>query len=172
MTDNELIAKARAGDQKAHATLYTKYASTLGGVRKHYGALLPWHCYEDLMSLDNEGYVRAVKNYQSDRGASFRTWIVRQCQYVISLYVRDATCKKRQHLDGMMPADCPNPTKNENIDFVRFEIDKLVGREKAIMLERFKGKTYREIGKDMRISTQRVEQLAKIAIGKLKKRLK
>lgn len=110
--DDELVAAARAGDDDAIAALLTRYRGLARSKARSYyiaGADHDDVCQEALIGL-----YKAIRDYQPDRGATFRTFadmcITRQ---VISA-VKAANRRKHDPLRTSVSLDAPAPGNLES----------------------------------------------------------
>jgi RNA polymerase sigma factor (sigma-70 family) len=166
----DLITKAKAGDQKAQAELYEKHFNIISYHRNKWRHIVPYSAYKDLISVINVCYCDALASYNPDK-ASFQTHLSRRIDYAVKEWIKIETKQNLFNTDSSGAELVPNKKSNGFFD-VRLELDKLTGKERAILEEQLLGKSYLEIAKYLHISKQRVGHIRAKAVKLLKKRLK
>jgi DNA-directed RNA polymerase specialized sigma subunit len=165
----DLITKAKAGDQLAQAELYEKHFNIISYHRNKWRHKIPYSVYKDLISVINLCYCEALANYNPDK-ASFQTHLSRRIDWAVKQWIDDEV---KQNVFNVNSGSAEFvPVRVNKFFDVRLELNKLTGRERAILEEQLLGKSYLEIAKYLHISKQRVGHIRASAVKRLKKRLK
>lgn len=112
MTDEELISMSRDGDQEAMEKLLEKYKGmVLGKARSMY---ILGGDSEDLIQEGMLGLFKAVRDYDSGRDASFRTFA--QLCVTRQLYTAVKASARKKHLPLNSAVSLSSPRREENGD--------------------------------------------------------
>lgn len=98
VTDERLIAQVRAGDLNAETELIERYKATVR--YKARGYFLVGGDNEDLVQEGMIGLFKAIRGYQPERGASFRTFAELCIERQMMSAIQGATRKKQQPLNN------------------------------------------------------------------------
>ena len=172
--DVQLMLRVKAGDQAAYAQIVQTYQDRLIGVFSH--MLHDQDMAEDLAQEVFLKIYRARERYQPT--AKFSTWLFRIANNLASNTRRNRGRRKEVPLDvrdtgplsnrpeeqilaeksGMMPAQ--QAAKRELQDVVREALSTLNERQRlAVMLHKFEGMSYSDIGVAMEMTVPAVKSL-------------
>ncbi len=184
--DVQLMLRVKEGDQEAFAQLVETYQNRLIGVFAHM-----LHDQETAEDLAQEAFLRVYRSrdrYQPT--AKFSTWLFRIANNLASnsrrnrgrrkevpLEVRDSDSmsnRPEEHLlaekSGMMPTR--QADKRELQDVVRQALETLNERQRmAVLLHKFEGMSYADIGQAMEMTVPAVKSLLSRARENLREAL-
>ena len=168
-TDNDLVVLARAGNQTAHAELYSRYANVIAKIQHRWGTKVPYNLYPEVMSNTNLGYLDCVETYNPDKGA-FSTWLNKRCNYIMLDWIKKGTTQSRMGIEiyGM---DIEAPEIDQRRWSINHAIEKLPTMERKVLEYRLQGFTGNEIAKRMKIKYRVVYDIGAKAIIRLRKTL-
>ena len=109
---NELIIKAKNGDNAAKEILITENSPLIKSVIKKY--LNKGIEFEDLFQLGSLGFLKAINNFDESFGVKFSTYAVPMIAGEVKRFIRD---------NGIIKVS--RSTKQLNIHINKFIIDKL-----------------------------------------------
>lgn len=123
------------------------------------------------------GVMRAFRRYRVGRGASFHTFLWRCASSAVadvarSSWGRKGSAKRSARCVPMaglaLPAPTPDPAElAERRDLVAFALERLSPRERlALTLRYAEGRSWREVGRRLRLSESGALLLAKCAVAK------
>lgn len=141
-------------------------------------AIIP---FEDLMQEGYIGLIVAYRKFDPDKGVKFityATWWVRQ-RILLAVRKDRGKCKDLVIDEAIMLDNYCYVTPYEEVNTkitmekVQKQIDRLNDKERAVLNYRYPtdgtdGLAFRTIGDRMRLSGQRIEQIDKLAINKLR----
>lgn len=174
--DGELMSRFATGDRTAFDLLVQKHRKRVINIAYHFFSF-PRNDAEDVAQ---DVFLKVYKSANKYKSTSlFTTWLhritVNTClnelrkQKVRSLFQLKTKLKNEE---GALLQDPVTDNKAETIDKVKEAINKLPPSQKmAIILSRYEGLSYDEIGKAMDISVPAVKSLIFRAMGNLRKKL-
>lgn len=101
MTEEELVVKAKSGDENALNELLSQYKSIVNKIARSY--FLVGGDMEDIVQEGMIGLYKAVRNYSSDRNASFKTFANVCIKHQIQTAIKIASSEKNQVLSNALP---------------------------------------------------------------------
>ena len=130
-TDEQLCAMAAAGDREAEELLVTRYYGMVRACARP--LFLAGGDGEDLIQEGMFGLIKAMREYDPDRDASFRTFAETCIRHRLYSVVKAAAAGKHAPLNQSVPL---NPSLFEaNVSFAQpGPEDLLIDREKAVSL--------------------------------------
>ena len=87
LTDNELVAQYRAGDETAFATLLEQYRGMIHTIINRYQKWLITSDRDDLYQEASLAILKAIQTYDIDRGAKFTSYAWKQVEWHLSKYI-------------------------------------------------------------------------------------
>lgn len=193
--EKECLKKIQEGDEEAKTILIKHNLRLVAHIIKKYYSTMKDQ--EDLISIGTIGLIKAVSNFDSNKGTKFATYASRCIENEILMYfrsqkklVKDVYISDPIDLDNegnsltLMDIVADDESVSENIDN-KIEIEKmyeqidqhLTSREKAIVYMRYglkghKAIPQREVAKKLGISRSYVSRIEKKSLSILKKSLK
>lgn len=176
MTDNEIIAAIKNGNEEAYQEMVNKYQQKVLNICNGY---LKNH--EDALDLTQDIFVRVYFALHKFKGeARFSTWLYR---IVVNMSINRLKKLKReriwQSLDLLFEKENQDATFHPSEDASQLEteerkevlynaLDKLSEKQKtALVLNRLKDFSYKEVGEIMNVSTSEVGVLINRGMKKL-----
>lgn len=101
MTDEQLALLAQQGNSNAELELFNKYRSLINKCSRGY--FLIGGDIEDLVQEGMIGLYKAIKNYSTDKAATFSTFASLCIRRQIQSAVRNASAKKNKALSSAVP---------------------------------------------------------------------
>lgn len=101
MTEEELVMKAKAGDENAINELLSQYKNTVNKIARSY--FLVGGDMEDIVQEGMIGLYKAVRNYSPSRSASFKTFANVCIKHQIQTAIKIASSEKNQILSNALP---------------------------------------------------------------------
>lgn len=174
-SENELIQRAKAGDNQARSELYMTYSKLLYGYLYHsLGAA------QDAEDICQETFLRAFKNLQSFQGkASFKNWLFQIAKHIIADHWKAHYKANTIYVEDFFDlADTtPSLTNTDNFRQLTQILDALSPEYRIILEYRFlRGYTLKEVARELDISVAnakvrqfRALKKAKQLVGNLNK---
>ncbi len=175
--DKDLILKAQGGDANAEATLILKYGFLTKSLSRSF--FLIGGDKDDLLQIGTIGLLRAIRSYDTNSNASFKTFattcIRNSMLDAIRKWQPKTSSLDTQNLDddnGILPrVDNPETTyiDNETADLLYSAIaSRLNETELAVLKLYLDALSYEEIGKRLGLEKKKVDN----TIYSLKKKIK
>ena len=127
MKDEELVARAKNGDDMAFSVIADRYRSTVNFRAALY--FLPGGDNDDVFQEGMIGLFQAVRDYQCGKGAMFASFAHLCIDRHIGMAVRKALSKKNSPLNTSVPIEDDN--ENRRMDVVQSPENILIDRESA-----------------------------------------
>lgn len=187
--ESKLIEKAKVGDVDSIEKLLIEYKPLVNKIARSY--FLTGGDIEDLVQEGMIGLFKAIKNFQSDKNASFKTFATTCIKNQIQTAVRVASSEKNMVLSTALPIDqqdnfdedgddieivLPSPLlkpdekieNQETFDLITKKITKVLSElELKILISYLKGFNYAEIAEQNNISKKSVDN----ALSRIKSKL-
>ena len=107
MSDEELVRLASLGDQEAFACLFGRFNSTIYGKAFAKSRLCGGDMTDDFGQEAAIGFLNAVRSYEPDKGASFRTYAERCIENMLTSAVKSYYSGKNTFLNAHEQLDSP-----------------------------------------------------------------
>lgn len=101
MTEEELITKAKSGDENALNSLLSDYKNTVNKIARSY--FLVGGDMEDIVQEGMIGLYKAILHYSPQRNASFKTFANVCIKHQIQSAIKIASSEKNQVLSNALP---------------------------------------------------------------------
>lgn len=187
--EQQLIEKAKVGDEDSIEKLLIEYKPLVNKIARSY--FLTGGDIEDLVQEGMIGLFKAIKNFQTSKNASFKTFATTCIKNQIQTAVRVASSEKNMVLSTALPIDqqdnfdedgdeieiiLPSPLlkpdekieNQETFDFITKKIIKVLSAlELKILISYLKGFNYTEIAEQNNISKKSVDN----ALSRIKNKL-
>ena len=132
MTDEELVSLSRSGNEKAENELLERHKDTVMKISRGYfiiGGEL-----EDIVQEGMIGLYKAIKNFKTDKNATFKTFAITCIKHQIQTAIKKANTKKNLPLSNSVSLQ--NFSENEEEEFLPVNLifqvspdEKIIGRE-------------------------------------------
>ena len=136
MTDEELVTLSKNGNESAENELLEKYKDLVVKISRSYfiiGGEL-----EDIVQEGMIGLYKAIKNYDSSKSASFKTFAIMCVKHQIQAAIKKANTKKNMTLSNSVSLQSFSE-KNDEEDFLPMNlIFQVSPDEKVISRENYK----------------------------------
>ncbi len=136
MTDEELVTLSKNGNESAENELLEKYKDLVVKISRSYfiiGGEL-----EDIVQEGMIGLYKAIKNYDSSKSASFKTFAIMCVKHQIQTAIKKANTKKNMTLSNSVSLQSFSE-KNDEEDFLPMNlIFQVSPDEKVISRENYK----------------------------------
>ncbi len=132
MTDEELVSLSRNGNEKAENELLERYKDTVMKISRGYfiiGGEL-----EDIVQEGMIGLYKAIKNFKTDKNATFKTFAITCIKHQIQTAIKKANTKKNLPLSNSVSLQSFSENEEEeflpvNLIFQVSPDEKIIGRE-------------------------------------------
>ncbi len=132
MTDEELVSLSRNGSEKAENELLERYKDTVMKISRGYfiiGGEL-----EDIVQEGMIGLYKAIKNFKTDKNATFKTFAITCIKHQIQTAIKKANTKKNLPLSNSVSLQSFSENEEEeflpvNLIFQVSPDEKIIGRE-------------------------------------------
>ena len=132
MTDEELVFLSRNGSEKAENELLERYKDTVMKISRGYfiiGGEL-----EDIVQEGMIGLYKAIKNFKTDKNATFKTFAITCIKHQIQTAIKKANTKKNLPLSNSVSLQSFSENEEEeflpvNLIFQVSPDEKIIGRE-------------------------------------------
>lgn len=132
MTDEELVKLAKKGDENAENTLLERYKDLVVKISRSYfiiGGEL-----EDIVQEGMIGLYKAIKNFKTDKNATFKTFAITCIKHQIQTAIKKANTKKNLPLSNSVSLQSFSENEEEeflpvNLIFQVSPDEKIIGRE-------------------------------------------
>lgn len=132
MTDEELVSLSRSGNEKAENELLERYKDTVMKISRGYfiiGGEL-----EDIVQEGMIGLYKAIKNFKTDKNATFKTFAITCIKHQIQTAIKKANTKKNLPLSNSVSLQSFSENEEEeflpvNLIFQVSPDEKIIGRE-------------------------------------------
>ena len=132
MTDEELVSLSRNGSAKAGNELLERYKDTVMKISRGYfiiGGEL-----EDIVQEGMIGLYKAIKNFKTDKNATFKTFAITCIKHQIQTAIKKANTKKNLPLSNSVSLQSFSENEEEeflpvNLIFQVSPDEKIIGRE-------------------------------------------
>lgn len=192
MTDEELIAKAKNGDETAEIELYERYKDLVVKISRSY--FIVGGDLEDLIQEGMLGLYKAVKGFNPKKDASFKTFAIICIKHQIQTAIKRASADKNKPLSQAVSFQ--NFTENDTSDllpeglvFATTPDEKVIAKENFENLKRtiiqslsklelkvlrmyLQGYAYKEIASQLNITEKSIDNSLSRIKSKLRERLK
>lgn len=180
LDDNQLIALHKEGNGNAFELIYERYGKLIKSVCRKY--FLIGGDEEDLLQVALLGLLDAVNNYDSDKGATFKTYAYTCIENKILKAIKKANTLLNEPLSNAVPIDTVTivSRKNPEVDLIKAETvleinqmldKKLSTMEREILTHYLQGKKYEEIsketGKDKKAIDNAIQRIMKKVRGQI-----
>lgn len=189
LTDEELIEKIKLGDETAENQIFERYKDLVTKISRGY--FIVGGDIEDLIQEGMIGLYKAVKGYNSQKEASFKTFAVLCIKHQIQSAIKKALAEKNKPLSSAVSLQSFDKT-SENMDYLPLELVlEITPAERAIDKENFfalkqsiknclstleikilnqylQGYSYKEIATHLNISQKSIDN----ALTRIKSKLK
>ena len=190
MTDENLALKAQENDYLSEIELFSRYKNTINKISRSF--FLVGGDTEDLIQEGMIGLYKAIKNYSSDKNASFSTFASLCIKRQIQNAIKHAGSKKNMMLSGavplaevinidededtgvglIIPSKEPTPDaemiSKENMKEIKAQIEKNLSKlELKILNQYLSGENYTEIANKLEINKKSVDN----ALSRIKTKL-
>ena len=165
MTDGELAFRAKAGGELEFAALLARYLFHIKSRASFYNTEETE--LDDLIQEGTLGFLRAVRTYDSQAGASFRTYVGLCIDRSIITAVKRSLARRcvpiaaRVSMEDVELQDLDNPEKRlvakEELQHIMQSLDTVLSDfERSILLRYSSGESYAEIANHMQITQKSV----------------
>ncbi len=192
MTDEELIEKAKNGDEAAETELIERYKDIIVKISRSY--FIVGGEMEDLIQEGMIGFYKAVKGFKANKDTSFKTFAIICIKHQIQTAIKKATSDKNKPLSQAVSIqsfsenDAPDilpmalvfeTTPAESIinkenfeNLKRTIIQSLSKLELKVLKLYLQGYAYKEIAERLNITEKSIDNSLSRIKTKLKERLK
>jgi len=183
--DPILISKAQSGDMAALETILKRYKPIAGFIAKKYS--IPGADADDIMQEAMIGLFKAVKSFNADKCAEFKSFAILCITRQIKTAVKNSLRKKHMPLNNYIPFDAENKIGYRSIQLDPDEIaigketlenlkdfitDNFSNYEKKVLELYMENLNYKEIASRLGTNTKSVDNAVSRIKNKLKKGLK
>lgn len=178
LDDNELIAMAQSGDQRAYSVLWSKYKNFVNSVLKSKNLLAYPAWRKDVINEGKRGFVQAVKHFDTSRRNAFSTyaydWILKYpLDFVRQLNrTQENQARISEETDSTEEPTAEMSSKKLDVEMALADLDQ---RDATVirMYFGFDGQecSLEEIGAFLNLSRERVRQIRDRAFKLLRKPL-
>ncbi len=194
LTDNELLELNKKNDINAQIELIERYKTVIKIKSRTY--FLVGGENEDLMQEGMIGLIKAIRDFNTYKGASFSTFVDLCVTRQMITAIRKANSKKYQPLNlsyslntfalaekdeeveyiDLLESKDKTPEEllisDENVDYIYELIDKeLSNLEKEVIKEFLKGKSYQEISSSLNKTEKAIDNALQRVRNKLQKKI-
>lgn len=193
LTDEQLLARARAGDGKAVEQLLARYRGLVEGKARSY--FLSGADHEDVVQEGMIGLYKAIRDYRSERLVRFRVFAELCVTRQIISAVKSATRQKHLPLNQYIPLSRPTGDDDSLLadilmdarseepetamlnrrltDYLeRFGPTELSELENEVIRRRLKGMTYQQMAADLKCRPKCVDNALQRAKKKIWSRIR
>ena len=132
MTDEELVSLSRSGNEKAENEILERYKDTVMKISRGYfiiGGEL-----EDIVQEGMIGLYKAIKNFKTDKNATFKTFAITCIKHQIQTAIKKANTKKNLPLSNSVSLQSFSENEEEeflpvNLIFQVSPDEEIIGRE-------------------------------------------
>lgn len=193
LTDEELINQIKAGNERAENDLLARYKDMVVKISRGY--FIVGGDLEDLIQEGMIGLYKAIKNYTPDKEASFKTFATVCIKHKIQSAIKKANTNKNKALSSAVSFQNFSTGESESLDYLPVELilsvtpaEKVINKENYQKLKQtikeslsimeyavlglyLQGYSYKEISKNLQISSKSIDNSLTRIKNKLKSRL-
>ena len=193
LSDEELIELIHKGDETAETLLFERYKDMVVKISRGY--FIVGGDLEDLIQEGMIGLYKAINNYSPDKDASFKTFAIICIKHKIQSAIKKANANKNKLLSSAISFQNFSNGDSESLDFLPVELiltnspdEKVIDKENYEKLKQtikeclsvmeytvlglyLQGYSYKEISKNLQISSKSIDNSLTRIKAKLKKRL-
>lgn len=193
-TDEELLKNIKNGDENAENELFSRYKDMVVKISRGY--FLVGGDLEDIIQEGMIGLYHAVKSYNPEKDASFKTFAVVCIRHQIQSAIKKANTKRNEPLSSAVSFQTfSEATPSENVEFLPMELilettpverainkedfeslknmikQTLSSMEKHVLKLYLQGYSYREISQTLNLSQKSIDNSLSRIKSKLRAKL-